>query len=81
SEWVPRILGWLAEKALSWLAPWILPALAAAWAMGRDRLEAGMVITVEPGVYIPGWGGIRIEDVVAVTPSGCERLTHASRAP
>ena len=47
----------------------------------RDRLEAGMVITVEPGVYVPGWGGIRIEDVVAVTPSGCERLTHSSRVP
>ena len=47
----------------------------------RDRLEAGMAITVEPGVYIPGWGGIRIEDVVTVTPSGCERLTHSSRVP
>ncbi len=40
SEWVPRLLGWLVEKAISWLAPWVLPALAGAWAMGRDRLEA-----------------------------------------
>ena len=38
-------------------------------------LKENMVITVEPGVYIPGWGGIRIEDVVLVTKSGCKVLT------
>lgn len=38
-------------------------------------LEPGMVITVEPGVYLPGWGGIRIEDDILVTPDGCEVLT------
>jgi len=41
----------------------------------RDRLEEGMVVTVEPGVYLPGTGGIRLEDTVKVTGSGCERIT------
>jgi Xaa-Pro aminopeptidase len=41
----------------------------------RERLEEGMVITVEPGVYLPGIGGIRLEDTVKVTGAGCERIT------
>ena len=36
-----------------------------------ERLEPGMVITIEPGIYVPGKGGIRIEDMVVVTASGC----------
>lgn len=38
-------------------------------------LEPGMVMTVEPGIYLPGWGGIRIEDDFLVTKNGCENLT------
>jgi Xaa-Pro aminopeptidase len=44
-----------------------------------DVLQEGMVITLEPGVYIPGWGGIRIEDDFLITPDGAELLTTLPR--
>jgi Xaa-Pro aminopeptidase len=42
-------------------------------------LEPGMVVTVEPGAYLAGWGGIRVEDVLLVTDDGHDYLTHANR--
>jgi Xaa-Pro aminopeptidase len=42
-------------------------------------LEPGMVITIEPGIYLPGWGGVRIEDDVLVTPDGRQVLTSVSK--
>jgi len=42
-------------------------------------LEPGMIFTIEPGAYIPGWGGVRIEDDILVTDSGCDVLTGVTR--
>ncbi|MCL6625732.1 M24 family metallopeptidase [Alicyclobacillus shizuokensis] len=44
-----------------------------------DRLARGMIVTIEPGVYLPGWGGVRIEDDIVLTDDGCRVLTHAGK--
>ncbi|MBW2683913.1 MAG: M24 family metallopeptidase, partial [Deltaproteobacteria bacterium] len=42
--------------------------------LSRKKLRAGMIVTVEPGIYIPGWGGIRLENMVVVREDGYENL-------
>jgi len=42
----------------------------------KNTLRAGNVVTVEPGLYYQGMGGVRLEDVVVVTKSGCKNLVQ-----
>ncbi|HEY1602321.1 MAG TPA: Xaa-Pro peptidase family protein [Pirellulales bacterium] len=52
------------------------PRLAAA---ADQVLKPGMVVTVEPGIYLPGWGGVRIEDDILITKTGYEVLTNVPK--
>ena len=49
--------------------------------LSTDILTPGTIVTVEPGIYDPAWGGVRIEDMVLVTEDGCRVLTTASKQP
>ncbi|MCI5132846.1 MAG: peptidase M24 family protein, partial [Candidatus Electrothrix sp. EH2] len=42
----------------------------------RKKLRPGMIVTIEPGIYIPGWGGIRLENMAVVREDGCELLNE-----
>jgi Xaa-Pro aminopeptidase len=52
------------------------PRFSSAWS---EKILAGTVMTVEPGVYLPGKYGVRIEDMVLVTDAGCENLTRSDK--
>lgn len=50
-------------------------------ATDEETIEPGMTLTVEPGIYIPNWGGVRIEELTVVTESGLEPLSHCPKVP
>jgi Xaa-Pro aminopeptidase len=47
----------------------------------KEILAPGMVVTIEPGIYLPGWGGVRIEDLILITEDGFEYLSHCPQTP
>ena len=46
---------------------------------GANVLAAGAVVSVEPGIYLPGWGGVRIEDLVVIGADSVDVLTQARK--
>lgn len=49
--------------------------------LSKEVYRAGMTLTIEPGIYLPGWGGVRIEDLVVIQEKGVEILSQASKDP
>lgn len=49
--------------------------------LGDDTLPVGAVFSIEPGIYVPGWGGVRIEDLALLTGDGPQVLSHALKDP
>jgi Xaa-Pro aminopeptidase len=49
--------------------------------ISKDTYRPGMTLTIEPGIYLPGWGGVRIEDLVVIHEDGVEVLSQASKDP
>lgn len=49
--------------------------------LSKDTYQPNMTLTIEPGIYIPGWGGVRIEDLVLIRENGVEVLSQASKEP
>ena len=47
--------------------------------LSTQILNENNVVTIEPGIYIPGWGGVRIEDDVIIREDGCEVLNKTSK--
>ena len=52
------------------------PRLSSAY---TDKLAANMVVSIEPGIYLPDWGGVRIEDLVVISAAGCTVLTASNK--
>ena len=49
--------------------------------LSKDTYRVGMTLTIEPGIYIPGWGGVRIEDLIVIKEEGVEILSQAGKDP